>query len=74
MLSAMTNPMVMELMMQDRQRQVEHAAARSWQLAELRPPRRMPLRAGAGWMLLRAGARLADVDPSLLAPAHPIAG
>ena len=69
----MTNPMVMELMMQDRQRQVAHAAARDWQRDRRPRPSRAPLRTGAGWLLLRAGARLADLDPSVVAPAHPLA-
>ncbi|MGH9124551.1 MAG: hypothetical protein ACRDZ8_07475 [Acidimicrobiales bacterium] len=68
----MTNPLVMELIMQDRQRQVAQAAARDWQRDRFPKPRRAPLRTGAGWVLLRAGARLADLDPSVLAPAHPL--
>lgn len=72
---AMNTPMISEALMRERRRQVERAASRYWQLQELRPRprRRTQLRAGAGWMLVRVGARLADVDMSATPDLHPLA-
>jgi hypothetical protein len=69
------NPMISEALMRERRRQVEQAASRYWQFQERRPRprRRAQLRTGAGWMLVRVGARLADVEVSAPPELHPVA-
>jgi hypothetical protein len=71
---AMNTPIISEALMRERRRQVEQAASRYWQFQELRPRprRRSQLRTGAGWMLVRVGARLADVDVSVPPEVHPV--
>jgi len=58
----MTNPPITEALVRDRQQRLEDAASRYRRAHEVPVARRAPLRAGAGWMLVRAGLRLAEVD------------
>ena len=58
----MRSPTTTEVLVRDRQHRLEDAAARYRRAHELPIARRAPLRAGAGWMLVRAGLRLAEVD------------
>jgi hypothetical protein len=58
----MRNVTTTEIRVRDRQHRLEEAATRYRQLHQLPVAHRAPLRAGAGWMLVRAGLRLAEVD------------
>ncbi len=64
----MRNLTTTEALVHDRQRRFEAAASRYRQVHELPVARRAPLRAGAGWMLVRAGLRLAQIDQLTQAP------
>jgi hypothetical protein len=56
--------MISEALMRDRQRRLHQDAAFAWQVSQVRAARRTPLRMGAGRLLVRAGLRVAHVDPS----------
>ena len=64
----MRNPTATEVLVHDRQLRLEDAARRYRQAQQLPVTQRAPLRAGAGWMLVRAGLRLAHADPVGAAP------
>jgi hypothetical protein len=51
-----------QILVRDRQRRLEDAADRYRQAHQLPVAARAPLRTGAGWLLVRAGLRLAAVD------------
>ena len=58
----MTNLSITESLVRDRQQRLQEAASQYRRAHEVPAARRAPLRAGAGWILVRAGLRLADVD------------
>ncbi|MDQ1356904.1 MAG: hypothetical protein QOF20_490 [Acidimicrobiaceae bacterium] len=58
----MRNLTTIDALVLDRQHRFEDAATRYRQSHELPVARRAPFRAGAGWMLVRAGLRLAQID------------
>jgi hypothetical protein len=64
----MTNPTIAEFLVRDRQRQLEATARQFRQAQQLPVTQRAPLRAGAGRLLVRAGLRLARVDPRYAPP------
>jgi hypothetical protein len=58
----MTTLTITEALVRDRQQRLQEAARQYRRAHEVPAARRAPLRAGAGWMLVRAGLRLAQVD------------
>jgi hypothetical protein len=64
----MRNLTTTEMLVRDRQHRLEDAANRYRLAHQAALVERAPLRAGAGWMLVRAGLRLAQVDPLSLSP------
>ena len=66
----MRNDILTQTLVRDRQLRLEDAASRYRQFHELPATHRAPLRSGAGWMLVRAGLRLARVDRRFPAPSN----
>jgi hypothetical protein len=63
----MTQPILSEALMRDREHRVAIATEHAWQLHQPRRARGAALRTGMGRLLVRAGLRLARLDPT-----HPL--
>ncbi|HEX3425974.1 MAG TPA: hypothetical protein VHT30_07575 [Acidimicrobiales bacterium] len=64
----MENFSTTQILVGDHRRRLEGAADQYRLVRQLPPARRAPLRTEAGWMLVRAGLRLARIDAFRAAP------